>query len=173
MSVEELMWLAKQATERSLIIEFGSYLGRSSAALAENTPGAVICVDNWSAYCVYEDGNICPHLEDNSLARFLQNVDVYIRNYKLLPVILDIETFYTLYPAFHGKADMVFIDADHRYEYVKRDIGIGKQLLRKGGLLCGHDYEMASWPGVKRAVDELLPTAKREIDYIWSIQIDT
>ena len=50
---------------------------------------------------------------------------------------------------------MVFIDADHAYDSVKRDILNYRPFLRKGGLLCGHDYYYG-WPGVMHAVDELV-----------------
>jgi predicted O-methyltransferase YrrM len=61
--------------------------------------------------------------------------------------------------------DAVFIDADHSYEAVKLDIQNWMPKVRRGGILAGHDY-VPSWPGVVRAVDELLPDAKR-LDYCW------
>ena len=47
--------------------------------------------------------------------------------------------------------DMVFIDADHTYEAVKEDISLWLPLVRKGGILSGHDY--GSYAEVKQAVD--------------------
>jgi len=58
-----------------------------------------------------------------------------------------------------GQFDIVFIDANHAYEYVKQDIQLWSPRVRNGGLLAGHDYRSRSWPGVSRAVDELLPGA--------------
>jgi hypothetical protein len=54
------------------------------------------------------------------------------------------------------KIDMVFIDADHEYNMVKQDIQIWRSLLAPNGLLCGHDYH-EDWPGVLKAVRELVP----------------
>lgn len=50
--------------------------------------------------------------------------------------------------------DVVFIDADHQYESVKKDITNWLPKVRKGGILSGHDYR----PGntVAKAVDEVL-----------------
>lgn len=48
--------------------------------------------------------------------------------------------------------DLVFIDGDHFYEAVLNDIEAWLPLVRKGGLLTGHDYGKKS--GVKKAVDE-------------------
>lgn len=54
-----------------------------------------------------------------------------------------------------GYFDLVFIDADHRYNSVKADIEAWLPLVRKGGLLAGDDYGIGKHSGdVKRAVDE-------------------
>jgi predicted O-methyltransferase YrrM len=52
--------------------------------------------------------------------------------------------------------DVVFIDLTHTYESVKEDIGLWLPKVKSGGILSGHDYE-DSWPGVVKAVDEMLP----------------
>jgi len=54
--------------------------------------------------------------------------------------------------------DLVFIDADHSYDAIKEDIYLWKPLVRKGGILSGHDYRKGGkfpfW-GVQVAVDEI------------------
>lgn len=52
-----------------------------------------------------------------------------------------------------GILDFVFIDADHRYPAVIKDLAAWVPKLQPGGILCGHDIHL---PGVKRAVDEKL-----------------
>ena len=54
---------------------------------------------------------------------------------------------------FDTQFDMVFIDALHDYESVKEDIAVWWPLVRKGGILAGHDFNH-KWPGVERAVAE-------------------
>ena len=51
-----------------------------------------------------------------------------------------------------GSLDFVFIDADHSYEAVRRDIDAWRSKVRAGGWLGGHDYNR-KFPGVVRAVD--------------------
>jgi len=51
----------------------------------------------------------------------------------------------------------LIIDADHTYEAVKKDIELWKPLIRKGGILSGHDYGM--YHEVNKAVDECVPDA--------------
>lgn len=59
---------------------------------------------------------------------------------------------------FDGRFDFVFIDGDHTYAAVKRDIELWWPLVNEGGLLCGHDIDhprdlRGLW-GVRRGVEE-------------------
>jgi len=49
--------------------------------------------------------------------------------------------------------DFVYIDGDHRYEPVLRDLKLYYPKVRSGGLFAFHDYASRA-PGVKQAVDE-------------------
>jgi predicted O-methyltransferase YrrM len=40
--------------------------------------------------------------------------------------------------------DMVFIDGDHTGKAVLDDIQVALKVLKPGGLLCGHDYDVVS-----------------------------
>jgi predicted O-methyltransferase YrrM len=57
-----------------------------------------------------------------------------------------------------GSLDFVFIDADHRYEFVVEDIKAWFPKVRSGGTLCGHDYGDPRFPGVEKAVKEYFHT---------------
>lgn len=50
--------------------------------------------------------------------------------------------------------DMVFIDADHKYEKIKQDILSWYPKIKKGGIISGHDYTINKF-GVAKAVNEL------------------
>lgn len=60
----------------------------------------------------------------------------------------------------HGKiqnssVDLIFLDGDHHYKQVKRDIENYWPKLKMGGVFLGHDYsEYHSWWGVIPAVSE-------------------
>jgi hypothetical protein len=47
--------------------------------------------------------------------------------------------------------DLVFVDALHDYENVMLDISLWWPMVRKGGVLAGHDFNH-KWPGVEKAV---------------------
>jgi hypothetical protein len=59
--------------------------------------------------------------------------------------------------------DWVYIDGNHLYEYVKRDLEVCLLKVKAGGYITGDDYTEGGWwkGGVKRAVDEL--TASRAV----------
>lgn len=147
---EDVEWLATNATQRKVIVEIGPYLGRSTRALADaNRDGIVYSVDyitrpEFSANCsdLIERGRVVP-IECDSRAG--------------LPAVL------------RGvSVDMLWIDGDHRYEAVASDIRNFAPLVRKGGLICGHDY--CVWhPEVVQAVDDAYGARVETIDIHRSI----
>src|SRR5262245_34583599 len=48
MNIPALEWLAEQAQTHRVIVELGSFCGRSTRVLADNTPGIVYAIDDWS-----------------------------------------------------------------------------------------------------------------------------
>ncbi len=54
----------------------------------------------------------------------------------------------------NGSLDFVFIDGDHSYTGVSKDIKLWKSKVKKGGFLGFHDYAHPRLPGVKKALDE-------------------
>ena len=66
-----------------------------------------------------------------------------------------------------NRLDFCFIDGNHLYEYVKKDIELYLPKVRKGGLLGGHDYGMEG-TGVKKAVDECFSKDEFFLDEDWT-----
>lgn len=68
-----------------------------------------------------------------------------------------------------GSLDFVFIDADHSYEAVRRDIEAWRGKVRQGGWIGGHDYNR-KFPGVVRAVNFAFGRSVIELPgSIWSV----
>jgi len=66
-----------------------------------------------------------------------------------------------------GFFDMVYIDANHTYEWVLDDIKAWSPLVRKGGIIAGHDYDPNSVRAksqVKKAVDEFFGVGNFTVD---------
>jgi len=147
MSEPELLWLAEQAEKHRAIVEIGSYLGRSTRALADNTPGIVYALDDWYGP---RDFPLTPEQRNLIPARFCENMAGVLLT-KVRPIVTDHGCMDFVPPG-----DMVFIDGDHSYESVHRDIlHVKYNILFPDGLLCGHDWDV--FEGVNRAVKELVP----------------
>lgn len=54
--------------------------------------------------------------------------------------------------------DWVYIDGNHLYEFVKKDLELFYKKVKKGGFITGDDYGGEGWwkGGVKKAVDEFI-----------------
>lgn len=50
--------------------------------------------------------------------------------------------------------DMIYIDGDHTYDQVCKDIDNYLPKVKNGGFIGGHDYHPDAWPDVVRAVNE-------------------
>ena len=61
--------------------------------------------------------------------------------------------------------DWVYIDGNHRYEFVVEDLELSLAKTRPGGLVTGDDYAEGGWweGGVKRAVDELAASGRARL----------
>ena len=62
-----------------------------------------------------------------------------------------------------GSCDLVYIDGDHTYEGVVKDLATWYPKVKKGGIICGDDI---GWAGVKKAVDEFFIKLGREYQII-------
>jgi predicted O-methyltransferase YrrM len=56
--------------------------------------------------------------------------------------------------------DLFFLDADHLYESTKHALLSWLPKMKRGSIFSGHDYILADWPGVVKAVDEVLSKDK-------------
>jgi len=168
MSDSELEWLAKTSKFCNIIIEFGCYLGRSTRAIADNTNALIFAVDPWTDEYHDKDGNLIHILVPNSYEQFRANLANHIESGQLEMLRCKSQDFPR--DLGEGIADFLFIDADHRYEEVVKDIQLARKLVKKGGIIAGHDYtHHRDWPGVKQAVDEIYPESQK-VDSIWWVR---
>jgi predicted O-methyltransferase YrrM len=150
----ELAWLAHKASQHERIVEVGSWMGRSTRALSDNTPGQVWAVDTWQGSEELKHF-LADKPPDWLYESFIKNMGE--RN-NVVPVRMpSLEASKALGDILF---DMIFIDASHDYENVKQDIEIWRPHLKSGGLLCGHDFA-PGWPGVIKAVSEYFPDVAR------------
>ena len=157
MGEQALLWLASHAWFCGRIIEVGSLHGRSALAMLANSNAHLWCVDVWG---------LPTTTTDDDHVKFLKNTLPYHKRLTVLRMHSHLGADYLLDEYGEGFFDMAFIDGGHDYETVKGDILGYRPLLRKEGLLSGHDYSK-NHPGVKKAVDELLDPPNRGAGCIW------
>ena len=145
----ELDWLYRTAKKVGSILELGSWKGRSTHALLSGCPGTVTCVDTWKGSLDPRDMTNAQAKAEDILATFQKNVG-HFTNLEICQ--MESAEAAAKFIAEGRKFDMVFIDAGHTYEEVKRDIELWRPLAKV--ILSGHDYLPETWMGVCQAVDE-------------------
>jgi predicted O-methyltransferase YrrM len=159
MKPSELIWLAEQAKNHVRILEMGSYCGRSTRALGDNTQGKVWAMDDWRGprdeqYEWAEKYMLGEEKKAGLFDEFSANLKDLITAGKVTPLRMNHAEFNW---NGNGAPDMAFIDGHHDYEAASRDIKNVLDILEPGGLISGHDYSYAT---VRKAVNELLPGAQ-------------
>lgn len=159
MTEQELTWLAEQAQSHHMIAEIGSWMGRSTMALARHTPGVVFSIDTWDSplnqWCTENDLNKNNYSRDSVFNTYLHNLGPLVGT-TVFPFICMSRGAAWM---FRQKFDMVFIDAGHDYTSVHDDITEWKPLITPGGLICGHDYS-TDFVDLREVVDKLVPNRK-------------
>ncbi|MHB1427043.1 MAG: class I SAM-dependent methyltransferase [Gemmataceae bacterium] len=156
--------MIERARDGAVFVEVGAYLGRSTLYLASRIQKAakkvrVYVVDRWDGWIYNERESFEEEREDDSL---LEEGDVFqhfIRNVLragvedvIFPLRMPSEQAAGLFE--DGTLDFVFLDADHDYKAVRRDLEAWFPKVKRRGVLGGHDYLHPHFPGVRRAADE-------------------
>jgi predicted O-methyltransferase YrrM len=149
------MTAASIKTEAPVVVEVGSFVGKSAICLAAglaytNPAGRLYCVDPFDStpqqmYLDRNDGSI--------YQRFLRNTAGYPNIISVPGLSIDIARESDI----PSEIDMVFIDGDHTYQAVKNDILAWTAFLGPDGILALHDVELPpdTNPDVIRVVADL------------------
>ena len=149
-------WLSYEAAEilyqyvgkikKGLIVEIGSYAGRSTKLMALASPESeVIAIDSYVS--------LFP--PDNSI-NFNEIEKTFQASTKGLKVSLIKGDSRQVGRTWNKPIDFLYVDGDHSYETVKTDINLFVSRVKPGHYIVFDDYEntMPGY-GVKQAVDEL------------------
>jgi len=169
MAYEELAYLAERAKDAKCIVELGSWKGRSTKAMAMATKGKIYAVDSWRGTPNGDATGVEADAKgrDAIKGEFFDNVAIPHREV-VVPTDCEHAFAGTALKSIAGEVDFAFVDGDHSYESVKRDILTCLDLMAPGGILSGHDMNE---PGVQRAVEELLPGFQMGMGTIWEYRV--
>jgi len=131
-------------TKDMTIVEIGSYSGESTVIFASYF-NKVISVDPWASGA--PTMNLKEAMSDMSIVE--KEFDKRIAAYdNIVKNKMFSHEFVNTIP--NGSIDVVYIDGDHTYDGVTKDINMWLPKVAKGGYICGHDY----YSTVKKAVND-------------------
>jgi len=157
--------------------EVGVWRGKTSKGLLTRNPNLKLhMIDPWKvpqSDNSYFDSDKTSRYSQDKFESALQETKNLVKG---LNAVIIRETSQDAVKKFEdGYFDFVFIDGDHSYEGVKRDIKLWNPKVKKGGCLIGHDYyHHSGMDDVRRAVNELLPNHNvepRNPQGIWWIKL--
>lgn len=162
------------AANSRLIVEIGSWKGRSAISLCRAAPGAeVVCVDTWlgaqEMWVKHDDPERYGALRlnhgwPNLYYEFLANVVRAGMQSQITPMPMP-SSIALRFLAQHGvRPDLIYIDGSHAQEDVEQDIRLGALLNPR--VICGDDF--GTWPGVRAAVISGLPSVQSDGDFWWA-----
>ncbi len=160
--------IVKSCAAADWIVEVGGYLGKSTCYLgglihASGRQMGVLCVDPWPANWVVDGKLIAVDPFELWKANVRQSGwESFIFPLRTTSVIAS--------TIIRNDLAAVYIDGDHSYEAVRDDIKAWLPKVRKGGILAGHDYG-AGWPGVQKAVHEILGSRVKVMRQSWVFKV--
>ena len=137
---------------RGKILEIGSGCGGSLAIMAMAASTAELwAIDPFEPYDEETHAGVVRGANEGNRAEFWETSSHYDYTNRVRQISLtsDLAALHCDDAAF----DLVFIDGNHSYEVVKRDLELYWPKVRPGGILIGHDYT-TRFPGVIKAVRE-------------------
>lgn len=140
--------LYDQVSEGGVVVEIGTYLGKSAAYLAMRIRDGRKVIHFFTVDHFQQGESSYPQTLANLAA-----ADVLCQ-----VTVLQMESAAAAALFKDSGVDAVWIDGCHDYEAVKRDIELW--LPKTSRFIGGHDYT-DQWPGVKSAVDEIFPNARK------------
>lgn len=134
-----LFLVARDGKGEGAIVEIGGFTGKSAVAMALGSKWAlrekIISID--------------PHYRGTK--------DVFIENIRRKGVADYIEPVFAASEdarkGFKKNIRLLFVDGNHDYEFVKKDILLWKDLVIDGGIIVFHDI---NWETVAKALDEFV-----------------
>jgi hypothetical protein len=159
------------------IAEIGVWTGKFARRILKNKNVFLDMVDRW---CVPPSGDSyltsgsSMALSEKKIFDDAYNKAVEIHNqYKKRSKILKMDSVEAAHNFPDGEFDIVFVDGDHSDAGCRRDIIAWLPKVKKGGWICGHDYDHPDQGDVKKVVDEIFAGEKIEIgeNRTWFVRI--
>jgi predicted O-methyltransferase YrrM len=147
---EQLLWYNRleKLPPGSIIVDFGTGWGKSAASLGLSAPDSkVYTFDIGDVYLTQRNVETYEEYE--------ATVNKYLADTGATNVIFKRGS--SLEVRWDTPIDILNIDSDHTYETTKAEMLRWIPYVKEGGLVFFHDYEHPRCPGIRQAIDELIP----------------
>lgn len=135
-------------------VEVGVERGLYSEIILQRHPGAkLFCVDPWKSHRGYRD-----HTSQNKLDRFYEEAKERLGQFNGRATIIRGMSLDVVHRFQTNQLDFVYIDGNHTFDYVMRDIIEWSPKVRSGGIVAGHDFKRrpprgySNWNVIKATV---------------------
>jgi predicted O-methyltransferase YrrM len=148
--------------KENILFEIGSYTGVSTEIFCQRFKKVVV-IDPW----ISGIGEINDRVDMQEVyTRFVDRMCKYENLTVLKHYAQDVIDNFD-----EGSIDVLYIDASHMYENVKRDL-LWKSKVREGGFVTGHDYWPGKFEGVIHAVNEVFGKPDKVFsDTSWIVRV--
>jgi hypothetical protein len=167
---EQYLELLNACPTHGTIVELGTYKGRSTAFMAgqiksQRRKVKFYTVDNFVGITPTSEAlevEVYKNLNGSLHTQFTSNIEPL--KDKVTVIVSDTDKAAALFD--DKTIDCIFFDAGHSYEAVKADLLAWLPKMKDNCIISGHDYN-PSWPGVIKAVHEVLGKPHKVENFCW------
>jgi len=167
------------------VVEVGSWKGLSAYTMCnilkanKHTDANVICIDTWLGapeFWTWGNNDKDRGVSLNKISGYPSVFYTFTKNMKasghsdmIAPLPLPSTEAIHVLKHYNIQPDIIYIDASHEYESVKKDMELYWDTLKPGGMMFGDDFMKGTWDGVVQAVTEFHrpPTVN---GVVWSVR---
>jgi predicted O-methyltransferase YrrM len=117
--------------------EIGVYRGGFSGEILKLPVKKLYLIDAWESYKAYEKDSLCHTNQDSNYEATLNGLAPDIKAGRC-EVIKGYSTVVGL--TWDKPLDFIFLDANHRYQFVLADLRMFSKFITPGGVIMCHDY---------------------------------
>jgi len=151
----ELLYdLAQNCDDQGVIVEIGSYQGKSAVWLGAGS-------DSGSKTKVY---TIDPHQWENNLGELKNNISKAELNDLIIPIC---QTSKSASQNFFQPINLLFIDGDHDFNAVKTDFEAWVPKIINNGLIAVHDAITEKHKGTRQIIEKKILKSKKFSNVQW------
>lgn len=163
--LENLAKFASEVPVDGIIVELGSFVGRSSYAIGMNKHPSVkmYCFDKWVSWNNTSDYKVSLYNRNNNLQGSMTDqiyrIETARENLKEVSNITLTQARLPLgnkVEEFPHQVDLIYIDAGHSYAETLANAEDWYPKMKKGGVMYFDDYSEHNFPDVVRAVDDFV-----------------